>query len=249
VIPLKIHQTAPSKILSPEENRVIARNKAILLDWEFSLYDDADNLRIMEQAFPEFFDQFRAIKRGVVQADIIRCVYLYHFGGWYLDTDYRLLRALKGTVINSEYSSNGNSEAEVNLFEQSLILPVSGTPGRDQHVVCNSILASEKGHPFWAAFIKHLFSHAKLSSLDEFAVEGLTGPLGLSLFYLSNKENFPEIRLPLKYYFHPKITSWGFSYEHHPDNYGVHWCWGSWRSKRLPRKIKNILTRKITSYL
>jgi hypothetical protein len=69
------------------------------------------------------------------------------------------------------------------------------------------------------------------------------------LFYLENKDRFPDVCLPLKQYFHPKITSWGFSYEQHPDNYGVHWCWGSWRSKRLPRKIKNYLTRKITSFV
>ena len=37
----------------------------------------------MAEAFPEFADAFRAIRRGVVQADIIRCVYLYHYGGWY----------------------------------------------------------------------------------------------------------------------------------------------------------------------
>jgi mannosyltransferase OCH1-like enzyme len=184
----------------------------------------------------------------VVQADIIRCVYLYQYGGWYLDTDYRLLRPLEGMVINSEYSSIGNSGDEVDLMEQSLILPVSGTPGRDQHVVCNSILASEKGHPLWAEFIKQLFSNANLSSLDEHAVEGLTGPLGLSRFYLANKTRFSDVCLPDKHYFHPRITKWGFCYEKHPENFGVHWCWGSWRSKRFHRKIKNLLTRKVTSF-
>jgi mannosyltransferase OCH1-like enzyme len=248
MIPKVIHQTAPSKTLTREELRVLRVNKRLMPEWEFRFYDDSDNERVMAEAFPEFANEFRAIRRGVVQADIIRCVYLYHYGGWYLDTDYRLLRPLEGAVINSEYCSGRRSGAEVDLMEQTLILPVSGTPGRDQHVVCNSILASEKGHPFWAAFIKHLFSNAKLSSLDEHAVEGLTGPLGLSLFYLNNAKNFPDICLPLKYYFHPRITRWGFSYDRDPRNYGVHWCWGSWRSKRLHRKIKNYLTRKITSF-
>jgi mannosyltransferase OCH1-like enzyme len=249
MIPRIIHQTAPSKTLTPEEMRVLRVNMRLLPEWEFRFYDDSDNDRVMAEAFPEFCDTFRSIRRGVVQADIIRCVYLYHYGGWYLDTDYRILRTLEGTVINSEYSRGRLSGAKVDLKEQSIILPVSGTPGRDQHIVCNSILASEKGHPFWRAFIEHLFSNDKLISLDEHSVEGLTGPLGLSRFYLENKDQFPNVCLPLKQYFHPKITSWGFSYEHHPDNYGVHWCWGSWRSKRLPRKIKNILTRKITSFL
>lgn len=243
-----IHQTAPSKSLTTEEQRVLRLNKRLLPEWDFRFYDDTDNERVMAETFPEFAEAFRGIRRGVVQADIIRCVYLYQYGGWYLDTDYRLLRPLEGMVINSEYSSIGNSGDEVDLMEQSLILPVSGTPGRDQHVVCNSILASEKGHPLWAEFIKQLFSNANLSSLDEHAVEGLTGPLGLSRFYLANKTRFSDVCLPDKHYFHPRITKWGFCYEKHPENFGVHWCWGSWRSKRFHRKIKNLLTRKVTSF-
>jgi mannosyltransferase OCH1-like enzyme len=243
-----IHQTAPSKSLTTEEQRVLRLNKRLLPGWDFRFYDDTDNERVMAETFPEFAEAFRGIRRGVVQADIIRCVYLYQYGGWYLDTDYRLLRPLEGMVINSEYCSGRRSGAEVDLMEQSLILPVSGTPGRDQHLVCNSILASEKGHLFWAAFIESLFSDSNLAFLDEHAVEGLTGPLGLSRFFLANREKFPEICLPLKRYFHPKITTWGFSYEKHSETYGVHWCWGSWRSKGALRKVKNYLTRKITSF-
>lgn len=249
MIPSKIHLTAPTKRLTTEENRVIARNKAILLDWEFSFYDNADNEHVMQVAFPEFFDQFRAIKRGVVQADIMRCVYLYQFGGWYLDTDYRLLRRLEGEVCALNSTNESTPSSSLDLLSQKLILPISGIPEKDRHFICNSILASEKGHPFWRAFIEHLFSNDKLILLDEHSVEGLTGPLGLSHFYLENKDRFPDVCLPLKQYFHPRITTWGFSYDQHPDNYGVHWCWGSWRSKRLPRKIKNIITRKITSFL
>jgi mannosyltransferase OCH1-like enzyme len=249
MIPLRIHQTAPTKFPSLEEKRVISRNKSICPDWEFCFYDDADNQNVMQEAFPEFFEQFLAIKRGVVQADIIRCVYLYQFGGWYLDTDYRLLRRLKGDVTVLDATSGKASAQWLDLLSQKLILPVSGIPGKDQHFVCNSILASEKGHPFWRAFIEHLFSNDKLISLDEHSVEGLTGPLGLSRFYLQNKDRFPDVCIPLKKYFHPRITRWGFSYEQHPDSYGVHWCWGSWRSKKLSRKVKNLLTRKVTSFM
>ena len=217
-------------------------------DWEFCFYDDADNLNVMQAAFPEFFEQFRAIRRGVVQADIIRCVYLYHFGGWYMDTDYRLLRRLEGEVKISGLPGDLLKATSLDLLSQKLILPVSGISGTDRHFVCNSILASEKGHLFWREFIEYLFSTHKLISLDEHSVEGLTGPLGLSHFYLENKYRFSNACLPLKQYFHPKIISWGFSCDRHADNYGVHWCWGSWRTKKLHRKLKNLITRKVTSF-
>lgn len=217
-------------------------------DWEFYFYDDADNLRVMQEAFPEFFAQFRAIERGVVQADIIRCVYLYHFGGWYLDTDYRLHRRLEGEVAVLNSTNGSTASSSLDLLSQKVILPVSGIPGKDRHFVCNSILASEKGHPFLRAFIEYLFSNDKILSLDEYSVEGLTGPLGLSRFYLKNRNRFPDVFLPLKHYFHPRITKWGFSYERDPENFGVHWCWGSWRTKKLHRKLKNLITRKLTSF-
>lgn len=227
---------------------MISRNKALMPDWEFFFYDDADNLEVMQEAFPEFFEQYRAINRGVVQADIIRCVYLYHFGGWYMDTDYRLLRRLEGEVWVLDPLNGKIAASSLDLLSQKLILPVSGIPGKDRHFVCNSILASEKGCPFWREFIEFLFSNDNLKSLEEHAIEGLTGPLGLSQYYFHNK-CFPDLCLPLKQYFHPRITTWGFSYEQHQDNYGVHWCWGSWRTKKPHRKLKNLITRKLTSFL
>ena len=249
MIPKIIHQTAPTKNLTSEECRVIRKNKTLLSGWDFRFYDDADNLRVMQEAFPEFYNQYSAIKRGVVQADIIRCVYLYCYGGWYFDTDYRVIRLFDGNVIQDNLTIDSQADGEVDLIAQKIILPISGIPGRDRHLVCNSIMASEKGHPFWRAFIEHLFSNDNLFDLPENSVEQLTGPLGLSNFYINNKDSFSDICLPKKEYFHPQITHFGFYFKKHPENYGVHWCWGSWRSKSFFRKAKNLITRKVTSFL
>lgn len=230
MIPKIIHQTAPTRNLTVEEHRLIARNQSLMQGWKFNLHDDADNLGIMREAFPEFAEAFQNIRRGVVQSDIARCVYLYHFGGWYMDTDYKLIRPL-----------------DDELLRHPVILPVSGTE-QDQHLVCNSVMASEPGHPFWREFLAHVFSSKTLAELGEKSVEATTGPLGLSRFYLAHKEKYPEIYLPPKPMFHPRVTLRGFSYEHFPESYGIHWCWGSWRSKNFPRAVKNYVTRKVTSH-
>lgn len=244
MIPKKIHQTAPTTDLSPEEARVLSKNKATLgSEWEFFLHDDEANQQIMEAAFPEHADAYRSIRRGVVQADIARCVFLYHFGGWYFDTDYRLLRSFDSP---SAFEGEGSSKVPQ---DYSLILPVSGIPDRDQHLVCNSIFASEKGHPFWRAFLDHIFSTDGIAGLAEGNVEATTGPLGLSRFYLERKDEFPDVFLPDKKFFHPRITMGGFWSDAGKECYGIHWCWGSWRSKNLMRKVKNFTTRKVTSWL
>ena len=95
---MTVHQTAPTRSLTAEERRLGVRNQALMPGWKFHLYDDEDNRRIMWEAFPEFAGEFQKIKRGVVRSDIARCVYLYHFGGWYLDTDYKIIRCKERAV-------------------------------------------------------------------------------------------------------------------------------------------------------
>jgi mannosyltransferase OCH1-like enzyme len=247
VIPSIVHQTAPSKLLTPEERRLLRSNHRLLPGWRFELYDDLDNDRLFTVVFPEFLDAYRSIRKGVIKADIMRCVYLYKYGGWYLDTDYLVLKPLTGRVSGRfvEYQSSVFIDAE--LSDQELILPVSGVEGVDQHLVCNSIMASVPGHPFWRDFVSHLFQTVTLSQLDESSIESETGPLGLSRFLLSHEKQFYRAFLPEKSIFHPQITAFGFAADLTHATYGIHWCWGSWRTKNLMRRLKNISTRKITS--
>lgn len=55
------------------------------------LRDDADNAALMHAVFPHFAERFDAIRIGVLKADIARCAYMHAYGGFYFDTDYRLL--------------------------------------------------------------------------------------------------------------------------------------------------------------
>ncbi len=230
MIPKLIHQTAPSKNITPEEQRVLRHNRKLMKGWEFRLWDDSDNMRLMAEAFPRHIEKYSKIKRGVVKADIARCMYLYLFGGWYLDTDYKILRPFESDILKNR-----------------LVLPVSGTES-DRHLVCNSVMASEPKHPFWEGFIDMIFSIGNLSELDERSVEKTTGPVGLSQFYLNNEGLYGEICLPPKHFFHPRVTMMGFSYDKSYPSYGVHFCWGSWRSKSILRSVKNYVTRKGTSF-
>lgn len=89
MIPKIIHQTARTKTLSWEEQHLIKRAKKIMGDYEFRLYDDNDNLKLVETYFPEYVEKYNSISRGVAKADVARLVYMYAFGGWYCDTDYK----------------------------------------------------------------------------------------------------------------------------------------------------------------
>ena len=233
MIPKIVHQTARTKSLSPEEDRLRRRAKSLLPCWEMRLWDDRDNLDLMERHLPQFLAKFKNIQRGVVKADIARCLYMYAFGGLYMDTDYKLLRSISDELLHEECILPASRDAD----------PLS--PG---FRIGNAVLASEPRHKFWEYFLTELFANPDLQTLPEGLVEKVTGPEGLTEFYLRHREFHSRVYIPDKRFFHPRITWHGFSYDRGFRAYGAHLCWGSWRSKRLLPKVKILLTRKLSSF-
>ncbi|MEY3001235.1 MAG: hypothetical protein RL648_1449 [Verrucomicrobiota bacterium] len=229
MIPRILHQTAPSKRLTPEEARMRGRLRRRLPGWEMRLWDDDDNARLFRGAYPDHADRWDRISSGVLKADIARCLFLYHFGGWYFDTDYCLLKPIPADLMSAR-----------------CVLPISGHRN-DLHLVCNSVLASVPRYPLWHDFVSHLLTNVELESIGEGTVEGTSGPLGLSRYLLPRLSQYSGLRLPPKTVFHPRVIWGGFHYDGDSNTCGIHWCWGSWRGKGPLRRFKNRLVRQWTS--
>jgi mannosyltransferase OCH1-like enzyme len=232
MIPKIIHQTAPTKHLSWEERRMSARMRSILKDWEYALWDDFDNDRLVAQYFPQFVEPYRGIERGVVRADIARCMYLYVHGGFYFDTDYKILAPIGDDILAN-----------------SCVLPISrGSVDQLSSLrLGNAVMGSSPRHPFWEDFLNDLFSSGTLHNLSEDKIEKTTGPEGLTYFFVRNVHKYLDVALPPREVFHPMLTAGNFSYEARSETLGAHLCWGSWRTKHIPRLARNICTRKITA--
>lgn len=228
MIPRIIHQTA--RKLSPEEFRLAHRMRALLPGWEYRVWSDEDNEALVRDRFPQHLSSFRSIKRGVVKADIARYIYMFAFGGFYFDTDYKLLHAI-----------------DQSLLEHSCVLPISRNSG-SVFRLGNAVLGSEPNHPFWLALISGIFGETELSDLAESKVEKATGPEGLTSFYLATREHFPDIFLPPREVFHPPITHMGLAFQKNATTVGAHLCWGSWRTKGLLGSLRRVAVRKITSF-
>ena len=209
-----------------------SRMRTILKDWDYTLWDDSDNDRLVAEFFPQFVEQYRRIERGVVRADIARCMYLYVYGGFYFDTDYKIL-----SPIGDE------------LLKQSCVLPISRGSVDDIYSLRlgNAVMGSSSRHPFWKDFLDNLFSNDSLKNLSEDSIEKTTGPEGLTRFFVRNRSRYSDVVLPAREIFHPKLTTGNLSYETRNGTLGAHLCWGSWRTKYLPRLARNICTRKITA--
>lgn len=230
MIPKIIHQTAKTKEISWEENRLIFKAKKLMPDFEFYLWDDIENEQLIKEYFPKYLDKYKSINKGVAKADIARIVYMYVFGGIYCDTDYKFFKS------PSAYFEM-NKDAQV-------ILPIS-REYEDVYRIGNAIFASVPKQQIWIDFIDYVFKNSEINNLKENRIEKITGPEGFTDFYVENKHKYNNVCLAKKDIFHPKTT---YIISMAPsESIGMHLCWGSWRTKSLIEKIKIFLNRKLTA--
>ncbi len=232
LIPKVIHQTAPTKNLTWEERRVIRRMRSILAGWQYNLWDDNDNDRFVSGHFPQYIEQYRRIKRGVVKADLARYMYLYVHGGFYFDTDYKMLAPIGATLLS-----------------HPCVLPVSRGDSDDLSSMRlgNAAMGSVPRHAFWSDFLRELFNGGALENLAEDQIEKTTGPEGLTDFFIRNRHKYSDVFLAPRHIFHPPLTRGNFSYHPSSETVGAHLCWGSWRTKNILRLARNLSMRKITA--
>lgn len=230
MIPNVIYQTARTKPLVGETAILQNRAKKILKGWSFTVFDDIDNQRLINDWFPDYANRFSKIKRGVIKADIARLVYVFAFGGFYIDTDYKVLR-------NFDFLRNFRC-----------VLTISGDDdiSSDGFLVCNSFLASESGHPLWRDFLDHIFSQ-DIEELPENRIEEVTGPVGLTRFFKDRMHLYQDVYLTPRKKFAPRISHFGLWYDTSGNPYGAHICFGSWRSKSPIRSLKDVIVKKIAA--
>jgi hypothetical protein len=245
MIPKIIHQTAATAVLSLEERALRERLSKLLPGWSMHLWTDDGNRQIIADHFPEYLRDYDRITRGVVKADIARVTYMHVYGGFYLDTDYKLLKPF--------------DEA---LLSQNCLLPIeSGEVGTPTFTLGNSVFASRRGHPVWRKFLDVIFQENLPRSTDQVLKDNATalahgqatsegvlsvaGPPALTRFYQSRSGDFPDIHLPSIAEFHPNMLPSG-----RPDarSYGIHLCWGSWRGKKSVKWLTNQMRRKLWRY-
>ncbi len=234
VIPKCFHLTAPSKHLSWEERRIERRLQKLLPGWQGYLWDDADNAALMRRAFPEVADRFDAIPFGVLKADIARCAFMHVYGGFYFDTDYKLIKPIAPE-----------------LLAQRCVLPIEeGRPGSTDFKIGNAVFASEPSYPLWGDFIRFIFAtHDVVHLQDHRKITAISGPRGLTTFYQLYGRDYPDIVFPERNEFHPDRTWFGLAHKGGAAAYGSHLCWASWRGKTLVHAATNFVRRKLTAPL
>lgn len=98
--PKIIHQTWKSTEIPPRWQRFRDAWKKFHPGWEFRLWTDEDNRRLVERDYTAFLQLYDSYAYPVQKADFARILYLHKFGGVYADLDLEPLRPWTGSSIN-----------------------------------------------------------------------------------------------------------------------------------------------------
>ena len=171
VMPKLIFQTWKSKTSLPDSYARWSQSlRAMNADFEYLLWDDDDNRRLIRDAYPWFLPVYDAYPREIYRVDAVRYFFLYQFGGLYADMDTECLRPIDCL----------SGSADVWL----------GRMGCDPdfaHSIPNAIMASRPRQEFWLLVIHVLLENARFlgdqTAMNGRGPESMTGPIALKRAY------------------------------------------------------------------
>ncbi|NUS88872.1 MAG: glycosyltransferase [Streptomyces sp.] len=218
-IPHLIHQTWKNEDVPHEWRDWSESWRRHHPDWEYRLWTDADNRAFLEEHYAWFLPVYDGYREPIKRADAIRYFLLDHFGGLYVDLDFECLRPMTGLFAGKELVLGLEPEAHTRL-------PVSRRSGM-RRIVCNALMASRPGHPFWAHVHRQLVgAHTRSGPLDATGPFFLTravdsAPEGCSPAVLAADTLYPKLSPAAAELCGPREADRGRAYAVH------HWS-GSW---------------------
>lgn len=136
MIPRIVHQTWKSADIPPHLRDMQSSWRRHHPDWEYRLWTDLDNERLIGEHYPQFLPYCRSATPTILRVDFFRLAYLHRYGGVYADLDYEVLRPLDGLL---------DTENAIVAREHEGI----GQVMRGSDFIINAMMASPPGHPLW----------------------------------------------------------------------------------------------------
>jgi inositol phosphorylceramide mannosyltransferase catalytic subunit len=219
-IPKVLHQTWKDSQVPGEFSDYVASWKANHPDWEYRLWTDADNRRLIAREYPWFLETYDAYAKPIQRADAVRYFILHRFGGMYVDLDFLSRKPIAPLLRGRQCVLGVEPPQHCRQF---------GVP----KLVCNALMASVPGHPFFETVIRRLPEFVDRVECKQ-PVLSSTGPLMLTRVYESFSAKDTMDVLPAAY-FYPltlhQATEFRLTGKSHVDlsqSFAVHLYYGNW---------------------
>jgi len=165
-------------------------------DWQYMFWTDEANRRLVQENYPDFLGTFDGLVNGmpsfvrrkhIRQADTIRYMIMETYGGVYADLDFEALKPLDELISKHEAILGQEPLAHANLLNNA------------PRTVCNAIIMSKPGHPFWASVLSEIKSHTGGDPVDS------TGPRMLERVFSSYDDSTAPVFIAPPDLFYPKF--------------------------------------------
>jgi len=167
-----IHQTWKTEDLPAEYAQFAETVKRNNPDFEYRLWTDHDNRRLIEERYPWFLSAYDAYAHGIERVDAVRYFILYTFGGVYIDLDMECLKPIGPLLKKGE-----------------LFFSLEAGPLIRNQVVSNAFMAANKGNLFFHHIMTHLESF-KIGDITYSDVFNNTGPVMVAKQYRKLRKKF-----------------------------------------------------------
>jgi mannosyltransferase OCH1-like enzyme len=198
-VPRILHQTWKTSDIPEELTKYVASWKRYNPDWEFRFWNDTQGLALIEQHYPWFYKHIDKFKSGVEKADIMRYFILYHHGGVYADLDMECLRPWEPLLRRHDENFQCVLGAEPQQHAQK--------QGSRNMLVCNAMMFSVAGHPFWEEVFNKLLDRVPelghASGGDWVSPVDTTGPVMLSELYEAQPTAYRDVAVYPSTAFYP----------------------------------------------
>ncbi|QRW14331.1 glycosyltransferase family 32 protein [Ceratobasidium sp. AG-Ba] len=168
-------------------------------DWEYVLWDDADNKELVRTLYPNLLSAYEALPSEIYRADFVRNLYMHAFGGIYADLDSEAIASLEPLLSASARLAAASAAVPVSFVGQMV------TSNNPAHAIPNAFFAATMpGHPFWHVPIEFavawVANWTEMRTANEQPVdpEFVTGPVALrySLFLYASLDVLPISHTP-----------------------------------------------------
>ena len=96
-------------------------------DWQYVFLTDEAMYAFVKDSYPDLYERFCSLRYSIQRADVLRYLWLYKYGGLYIDLDYEVMRSFDSLLAAARaplyvlYSANVRS-----VLTNSLIMAIPG---------------------------------------------------------------------------------------------------------------------------
>lgn len=136
ITPKIIHQTWKTPELPDRFASYQKTWQTLHPDWEYRMWTDEDNLRLVHDAYPEYAEFYETLPYPILKVEFSKLFYLYSFGGLYVDLDFEALRPLDEILTDGQIVMGRE---------------IGGLGGitRGREYIMNALICSPPRHSFW----------------------------------------------------------------------------------------------------